>query len=84
MNNTLTLGELRYFINADTNIWIVCDETHEKIEITKNYLLWGTTGFAEIPILPNDICAIGKNKIEIWLKIPAMVFAAWKKYSEEG
>lgn len=79
----LTLGELRFIFNGEQKIYLTHAESENKIEISYNYLLWGTDGFEEIPVYSNDIYAIGKNKIEIKLRIPVEVFEAWINYSNK-
>lgn len=91
-NRKLTLGDLRFMFNAQTRIFLshgISDESESyyirtvKFEITNNFRLWGADGFAEIPVLTNDIYAIGENKIEIHLSLPDAVFLAWAEYAKE-
>lgn len=89
----LTLGDLRFMFNGQTRIFLTHDVSNEaetyiihtdRFEITKNFLLWGTDGFAEIPVYMNDIYAVGMNKIEIKLRIPDTVFNAWAEYAKKN
>ena len=92
-NRKLTLGELRFMFNGQTRIFLTHDVSDEaetyiihtdRFEITKNFLLWGTDGFAEIPVCHNDIYAVGMNKIEIKLRMPDEVFNAWAEYAKKN
>lgn len=91
MNNKTTLGEIRFLFNAKTDIYLITDVWSEDGEtiigterIKSNNLLWGTLGFSEIPVLFNDIYAIGKNKVEIKIDIPTEIFRAWAEYAKKG
>lgn len=82
-NHKSTLGELRLLFNGETKIYLINPKSENKIEISYNYLLLGTDGFEEIPVYSNDIYAIGRNKIEIKLRIPVEVFEAWVNYAKK-
>lgn len=83
----MRLDELRSMFPSGTKIYAVnnihnADEEVvgvERLEI-KN-LLYGSSGFCNLDI--RHIKAVGKDEIEIEMRMPDAVFAAWKKYSDD-
>lgn len=92
-NRTFTLNDIRFMFNAETVIYLVRDiydetETYivrtDKIKISDNHLLWGSSGFGTIPVYPNQVYVIGKNKVEIKTLMPKEIFAAWMDYAKQN
>lgn len=92
MNNKTTLGELRFLFNAETVVYLIPGEWSgdevitkaDRIKISDNNLLWGTTGFSEIPVYFNHVYATGKNKVEIEVNMPIEIFRAWAEYARKN
>lgn len=77
----ICLGDIRFLINENTKVYLICE--NEALEISDNNLLWGTTGFSEIPVDTGSIRAVRENHIEIKTTMPYTVFKAWCEYARE-
>lgn len=86
----MNLGDIRNIFSSETrlilsiDVW-AADEMSiigtDSIDITEDNYLWGTTGFAEIPV--QFIRAIGTDEVEIKTDIPIGIFRAWKDYTKK-
>lgn len=68
---------------AVNNIHDANDEVigRERMEITN--LLYGSSGFGNLEIGRESIEVVKKNVVEISVRMPDVVFAAWKKYNDD-
>lgn len=85
----MTINEIKMLFTTATKIYAVNDILDadeevigkDKMEITD--LLYGSSGFGNLEVGIRAVEVIGKNKVEIDVRMPQAVFEAWKKYNDD-